>query len=134
MTALTFQQMAGRLDVPWCGGLMPSGFYCRADHRDVGSISDGIVHLAEPTLVDRRDALAFLRLAVQVLDPTINDDIPWRRVYRLYRGVWHAADVFHLRFAGRRYWGADKAFVLAGVAGLSNDVPMRRQAFDWARR
>ena len=134
MPPLTYPGMAERLGIGYCWGMLPSGHYCRAgDHRLNGFAKDGTVHLAEPSSVDRRDAFVFLRLAAQVLDPTVNDDIPWRRQYRLYRGVQAAASLFHMRYPPR-YWSADKAFVLAGVAGLSNEVPMRKQAYDWARR
>lgn len=134
MTTLTYPQMAQRLGVGYCRGMLPTGHYCRAgDHRLNGFVRDGTVHLAEPDRVDRRDALVFLRLAAQALDPTMNDDVPWRRTYRLYRGVRDAAARFHMVYPPR-HWTADKAFVLAGVAGLSNSVPMRKQAYDWARR
>jgi hypothetical protein len=134
VTSLTFPQMAERLGVGYCRGILPTGHYCRAgEHGLNGFTLDGVVHLAEPPRVDRWDAFVFLRLAAQALDPTINADIPWRRVYRLYRGVQAAAGQFHMSYPPR-YWRADKAFVLAGVAGLSNDVPLRKQAFNWARR
>ena len=134
MARLTYPGMAERLGIGYCRGMLPSGHYCRAgDHHLNGFVTDGTVHLAEPSTVDRRDALVFLRLAAQVLDPTINDDIPWRRTYRLYRGVQDAALRFHMSYPPR-HWAADKAFVLAGVAGLSNEVPMRKQAYDWSRR
>jgi len=131
---LTYPRMAERLGIKHCWGMLPTGHYCHAgDHRLNGFVTTNTVHLAEPSSVDRRDAFVFLRLAAQVLDPTVNDDIPWRRQYRLYRGVQAAASLFHMRYPPR-YWSADKAFVLAGVAGLSNEVPMRKQAYDWARR
>lgn len=134
MTALTYKGMALTLGLEYCRGITPWGQYCHAgNHRLQGFVTPGVVHLAEPSTVDRRDALVFLRLAAQVLDPTINDDIPWRRTYRLYRGVQDAALRFHMSYPPR-HWLADKAFVLAGVAGLPNSVPMRKQAYDWARR
>ena len=134
MPPLTYPRMAERLGIKHCWGMLPTGHYCHAgDHRLNGFVTTNTVHLAEPSSVDRRDAFVFLRLAAQVLDPTVNDDILWRRQYRLYRGVQAAASLFHMRYPPR-YWSADKAFVLAGVAGLSNEVPMRKQAYDWARR
>lgn len=134
MGRLTYRGMAEHLGVEYCGGLRPTGHYCHAgNHKLNGFVTPGTVHLAEPALVDRRDAFLFLRLAAQALDPSINDDIPWRRTFRLYRAIRDAAARFHIRFQPR-YWSFDKAFVLAGVAGLTNEVPMRRQAYNWARR
>jgi len=131
---LTYPEMAERLGVKYCRGMLPTGHYCHAgEHRLNGFVTTSTVHLTEPSSIDRRDALVFLRLAAQVLEPSINDDIPWRRVYRLYRAIQAAASLFHMRYPPR-YWSADKAFVLAGVAGLSNEVPMRKQAYNWARR
>lgn len=134
MSRLTYREMAETLGISYCRGVQPGGQYCQAgDHRQQGFATPGEVHLREPVKVDRRDALTFLKLAAVALDPTINDDIPWRRVFRRYRAVQDAAARFHMRFH-RRNWDTDKAFVLAGTAGLSNEVPMRKQAFDWARR
>jgi hypothetical protein len=134
MAALTYREMAEVLGVSHCGGITAQGSYCRlGDHHLAGFTTEGTVHLHEPTRVDRRDALAFFKLAAGVLDPTLNDDVPWRRVYRRYVAVQNAAARFHMRYEPR-HWKADKAFVLAGTAGLSNEVPLRKQAYDWARR
>lgn len=132
--ALTYPGMARTLGVHYCGGILSTGAYCPiGEHRFTGFATPGEVHLREPVRVDRRDALAFLKLAAVALEPDIDEDVPWRRVFRRYRGVRAGAARLYMRYPAR-YWNADKAFVLAGTAGLSNEVPMRKQAFDWARR
>ena len=130
---LSYPTMAVELGVAHCRGITPTGHYCGEGDHKVGFARPGIVHLNEPERIDRRDTLAFLKLAVVALDPSIDDDVPWRRVYRRYAATAEAASRFHLRFPVR-HWRADKAFVLASVAALSNEVPLRKPAFDWARR
>lgn len=84
--------------------------------------------------VAKADTLAFLKVAAVELDPTINDEpVAWRRTYRLCRLARESGEKLAIRLPAS-YWSADKASVLAGVAGLPNNVPMRKQAFDWARR
>jgi hypothetical protein len=84
--------------------------------------------------VTKADTLTFLKVAAIELDPTINDEpVAWRRTYRLCRLARESGERIDIRLPAR-LWSADRAFVLAGVAGLPNSVPLRKQAFDWARR
>jgi len=84
--------------------------------------------------VTKADTFAFLKVAAVELDPSINDElVPWRRTYRLCRLARESGEKLGIRLPAS-YWRIDRASVLAGVAGLPNSVPMRRQAFDWARR
>jgi hypothetical protein len=84
--------------------------------------------------ITRTDTLAFLKVAAVELDPSIDDEIvPWRRTYRICRLARESGEKLGIRLPAS-YWSVDRAFVLAGVAGLPNEVPLRKQAFDWARR
>jgi hypothetical protein len=77
----------------------------------------------------------FLKLCAVVRDPSLNDPTQpvWVRVYRTVVAARKVGDELRVRVP-RRFWKLDRYIVLAGVAGLSNEVPLRRQAFDWARR
>jgi len=84
--------------------------------------------------VTKADTLTFLKVAAVELEPSINDEpVAWRRTYRLCRLARESGEKLDIRLP-RSYWSADRASVLAGVAGLPNSVPLRKQAFDWARR
>ena len=76
----------------------------------------------------------FLKLCARALDPDLDDVEPfWLYVYRLNLATRDIGKRLHLRVP-RQYQKLDRFAVLAGVAGVSNDVPYRKQAFDWARR
>lgn len=77
----------------------------------------------------------FLKMAAVELDPTINDltQPVWRRVYRVSIAARDVGKRLHIRVPSR-YLTFDRHVVRAGVAGLSNEVPLRKQAFDWSRR
>jgi hypothetical protein len=129
----TYQSMARDLGLGYCRGINERGQYCHLEHRLNGSVADDVVHFADRP-VTRADTFAFLKLAAQVIDPTLRDEaVPWRRVYRMNRLVRDLAHRLHVRLPAHSS-RMDRAFVLAGVAGLSNEVPLRKQAFDWARR
>jgi hypothetical protein len=128
---VNYDEMAEALGVTRCRGRTPSGHRCHEQHDKEGSITDDIIHFSERPY-QRPDTLAFLKLVARSQEPSIDADEPWRRVYRLNLKVRFLARFLHIRNpAGPAR--ADRAFVLAGVAPLSNDVPLRKQAFDWAR-
>ena len=130
---MTYAQIAHQLGLEYCAGIRPTGHYCREVHDLNGSTKDGIVHFSDRP-VSVLTTIMFLKLAAQALDPSLADETaPWRRVYRIHLIVRESGRRLGLRLPSR-YFAADRAFVLAGVAGLPNSVPMRRQAFDWARR
>lgn len=130
---MSYERMAQQLGIEWCGGIRPTGHTCYEEHRLNGSVKGRTVHFADRP-VTALSTIVFLKLAAQVIDPTLADETaPWRRVYRAHLIVRACSRRLHVRLPAR-YFGADRAFVLAGVAGLPNSVPMRRQAFDWARR
>lgn len=127
----TVASIARDLGVPYCHGIR-KGFRCHEDHDLNGSIVDGVIHLRDRT-VTRQNIASVLKLAARAQDPTLADDVPWRRVYRT--SVVVRALAAQLRFrVPRESFAADRAFVLASVAGMPNAVPLRKQAFDWARR
>lgn len=133
MGVTSYEGMAHDLGLPYCRGILPTGQYCHRDHRLNGSVADGAIHFSDRP-VTRVDTLAFLKLAAQVIDPTLAEEsVPWRRVFRMNRLVRQTARRLHVRLPGHLS-RMDRAFVLAGVAGLSNEVPLRKQAFDWSRR
>ncbi len=130
---MTYPQMAQALGLAYCGGILPTGHYCHAgEHALNGSVADDTIHFTDRQ-VTKSNTLAFLKLAALAMDPEINDDVPWRRVYRIDKGVLNLC-----RFLGiglpAHLWRGDKRFVLSSIGGLTNEVPMRKQAFDWARR
>lgn len=125
--------MARELGLAYCRGILPTGHYCPRSHRLNGEAAGGTIHFADRQ-VTKTNTLAFLKLAAMIVDPALADEpVPWRRVYLLNRLVRELGARLRLRIP-TRLTKADKAFVLASIAGLSNEVPMRKQAFDWARR
>lgn len=125
-------QLAKEAGLDYCWGMLKTGGRCPREHRLNGEVTlDGVIHLADKP-ANRTNTHAFLRLAAISIDPTVQDETaPWRRVYRLdvlMRGI-----ARHLKVPYKSS-SMDRAFVLAGVAGLSDDVWLRKQAFDWARR
>lgn len=127
----TAANIAHTLNIPYCGGIY-KGFRCYEEHKLNGSVTNGIMHL-EDRLVNRYTIASVLKLAARAQDPTLADDVPWRRVYRTSVAVQALAATARVRYS-RESFKADRAFVLANVAGMPNEVPLRRQAFDWARR
>lgn len=123
-------QLAREAGIDYCRGITPTGHMCHREHHLNGEAVDGTIHL-EDRRANRVNSHAFLRLAAIALDPTLKEDVPWRRVYRLDQSMRQIARAIDVPYKSSQM---DRAFVLAGVAGLSNDVPLRKQAFDWARR
>ena len=129
----TYWGIAEMVGAEYCRGIR-DGFYCteQADHQ-VGAVSpDGIIHWA-----DRRMSwpglVHFLKLVAISRDPSIASDVPWRRVYRINMGLKQAARDAHTHIPAR-FIRPDRLFVRASVASLGNDVPMRREAYEWSRR
>jgi hypothetical protein len=76
----------------------------------------------------------FLKLCAYARDPALRDTGPlWAHVYLTNMASREIGRRLGIRVPSR-YLTLDRIVVLAGVAGLSNDVPMRKQAYDWARR
>lgn len=127
----TFQQIASDLGVPYCGGIN-KGFRCYLEHDLNGSLVDGTIHLRDRQ-TNRANTLVMLKMVARIRDPSLDSDLPWRRTYRTAVAVRGLAAEIHIRLP-RDAFDFDRAFVLAGVAGLPNSVAFRKQAYDWARR
>ena len=122
----TYEQMARDLGLDLCEN-------CRLFDHAVGETEPGRIHY-----FDLRwswpGTKQFLRLAAIALDPSLREEEPfWLYLYRLNIAARKVGLRVHLKVP-RHFFELDRAFVLAGVAGLTNEVPMRKQAFDWARR
>ena len=131
----SYEGMARDLDIPYCRGILPTGHYCQQTHHLNGSInpSDGTIHFSERP-VTRANTLAFLRLVARAIDHSLDADPEvWRRAYLLNIRVRALAKTLHIKDPGHPA-RLDRVFVLSAVAGMSNEVPMRKQAHDWARR
>lgn len=131
---MTYDEMAAALGVTRCRGRTATGHYCTEEHEKEGSVTyqDSTIHFSDRPK-RRVNTHAFLRLVARVQEPSIDKDVPWRRVYRLNMAERRLASFLSIPNPNHPA-SADRAFVLASVAGLKNDVPMRKKAFDWARR
>ena len=129
---MTYGEMAAALGVTRCRGRTSTGHYCTHVHDRQGSITDDTVHFSERR-VKRPDTLALLKLVARIQDPSLDHDVPWRRVYRMNLKVRSYASFLGIPDPAYPSHG-DRAFVLASVASIPNSEPMRKQAFDWARR
>jgi hypothetical protein len=117
-------------------GLMPCGacddlsIAIHAGGRTTGTT----IHFLDKN-INRADNRRFLKLAAFGLDPTLTDprEPLWRHIYRTSVAMRGVARTLHIRIP-RSDMSLSRAVVLAGVAGLTNEVPLRKQAFDWARR
>lgn len=125
--------LAIALGLTYCAGITKQGFYCGLDHQ-VGEAEDGIVHLADQERLTEAKLGRFLWLAAEARDPTLREDPPWRRTYRVALAVRKLAAEAHIRPPGRSFWAWHRAFVLASITSIPNREPLRRAAFDWARR
>jgi hypothetical protein len=124
----TYEEMARHLGLFLCRD--PA---CGLDHS-IGSATLGVVHFNDIRF-SWPGAKRFTALCAIALDPDIDNDVQplWARVYRINRAASEVGKRIHIRVP-RRFTKFDRYVVLAGVAGLSNEVPMRKQAYDWARR
>ena len=132
-TRYSYAEIAETLGIEWCPGVVNGSFCPKAHGSTIGDISPGTVHFGDrrPTL---QTTVTFLTLAARVLDPSIDMEYAmWRRAYRLAIARRELARRCHIRLP-RKVFDFERAYVLAGTAGMSNDVPLRKQAYDWARR
>lgn len=129
---MSYSQMAEQLGLTYCRGITPIGHYCQLGDHKVGFVVGDTIHYADRSRT-KSNTFTFLKLAALAAEPSINDDVPWRRVFRRGRLAREFGAQLGIRVSGYM-WNADKAFVLAGVAGQPNTEPMRKLAFDWARR
>lgn len=116
-------------------GLMPCrscdlGIAIHAKGRTTGTT----IHFLDKN-INRADNKRFLKLATMALDPTLTDrrEPLWRHIYRTSIAMRDVARALHILIP-RSDMALSRAVVLAGVAGLTNDVPLREQAYNWARR
>lgn len=126
--------LAEMLGVEYCRGIRRDGTYCSAyANHALGSVTnDGVVHWAD-RIMRWNGLVHFLKLVVIARDPDIMQAEPWRRVYLTNMALKKVAKEAHTRIPGR-YLRADKAFVRASVANVGNDVPLRREAYEWSRK
>ena len=126
--------LAEMLHVEHCRGMRRDGTYCHAQvsHASGEVTDDGVIHWADRRM-EWPGLVRFLKLVAISRDPTLAKEVPWRRVYRLNMALKEVEQEAHTRIPAR-YLRADRAFVKASVASLSNDVPLRKEAFDWSRR
>lgn len=119
-----------------CHGTLPTSHYCglTRDEHVRGRVTGRIVHFPNDAPNWARTKV-FLSLCAAALDPTLNDpsEPHWRKVYRLNIASREVGRRLHIRVP-RRFLRFDGLVVLAGVTGLPDDIPLRKQAFDWARR
>jgi len=89
--------------------------------------------MADEPPIRRLDPLT--RLCALALDPSpfLAADPAWKNQYRIAMAFRDVAARLHLRVP-RRYLKLERAVVLAGVAALSNDIPLCKVAHDRARR
>ena len=127
----TYGQLVRELDLDYCRGIDRNGFYCDLDHV-TGSYTPGTVHLAD-TPTTWPGIHRALKLAALAVTPAIDEQTPWRRVYLLNIAARIMGKSAHVRVPAR-HLRFDRRFVLAGVAGIPNSEPMRRDAFNWARK
>lgn len=128
----TYGEMARALGVEFCFGMERSGSYCHAGDHRLGFATPGRVHLFDQP-PRWGDLHRFLKLVANALDPTIDEAEPWARVYRQNLSARALGHRIHIRVPAR-YLRFDRAFVKASVAGLPNETPLRKEAYDWARR
>jgi len=148
----TYGGLIRELGLTPCHGIMPTGHYCglglyeheRGEWTFTGSgltiihIKDGPIDVGYAHWADMKQ---FLLLCARAIDYTLGpsydgpsyDEPVWRKVYRGNVAARIVGRRLHIRVPAT-YYAFDKLLVLSGTAGLSNDVLLRKQAFDWARR
>lgn len=141
----TYDSLIRELGFTPCHGIMPTGHYCaltpeqhaQGEWTFTGSGLTIIHILDEPVLpATRRGTRRLLLLCARALDYTLNADHPeplWRKVYRSNMAARALGKRLHIVIPARLHLN-DRLIVWAGTAGLGNDVPLRKQASDWARR
>lgn len=129
--------MLRELGLTPCHGILPTGHYCGISSamHITGTTTGRIVHCTDDEVDSWPDIKAFTRFAARALDPSLNDMAQpfWRRLYRENMAAREVGHRLHIRVP-RRYLVMERLTVLAGVSGLPNNIPLRKQAYDWARR
>jgi hypothetical protein len=143
----TYGGLIRELGLTPCHGITPTGHYCPLtsyEHArgtwsrtmnglDIVHILDGPIDVGYAHWADMK---RFLLVCARALDYSLNPDIPepiWRKVYRGNMAARAVGKRLHIRVPAR-YHRFDKTVVLMGTTGLANDVPFRKEAYDWARR
>lgn len=138
---LTYGALIRELGLTPCHGILPTGHYCdfaSAEHG-AGRIEGRIIHFDDDPVPngpvgDWRQMKEFLILCARALDPSLDvEDERWRKLYRTTMFARTVGNRVHVRVP-RHFFTMDRLTVLAGVAGLTSEEPLRKQAFDWARR
>jgi hypothetical protein len=135
----TYGSLIRDLGLTPCHGIGPTGHYCglTRDQHIMGGVDRSdttVIHWLDVPLGKWPDVKRFLVVCARALDPTLMDNDPvWRQVYRGNVAARAVGRRLGIRVPAR-YLKFDRMVVLSGVAGLSNDVPFRKQAFDWSRR
>lgn len=132
-----YGEMIRELGLVPCHGILPSGHYCSFNPSDhyMGRTAAGIVHFTDDEATDMVRVQGFLKLCATAFDPTLIDTGQplWRRIYRHNVAARDIGRRLHRRIP-KRHTKFDRSIVKAGVAGVPNSVPLRRQAYDWARQ
>ncbi len=143
----TYGGLIRELGLTPCHGITPTGHSCsltqyehsRGTWSRTGNGLDIVHVLDEPIGVGYArwgNMKRFLLICAQALDYSLNPDIPepvWRKVYRGNVAARAVGKRLHIRVPAY-YYVFDKLLVLSGTANLANDVPFRKEAYDWARR
>ncbi len=132
---MTTGSLIRELGLTPCHGITPSGHYCHTSNHHIGDATPGVVHIVDRPLKGWPDKKRFLLLCAQAFDPTLgsSDEPVWHRVYRANMAARETGARLHIRVPAP-YLRFDRRVVRDGVDGISNDVPLRQAAFDWARR
>ena len=131
----TYGGLIRELGLTPCHGIGPTGHYCHRNHN-IGEVENGIVHMIDAPLGRWTDIKRFLLLCARAKDSTLwasYDEPVWLKVYRGHIAARAVGKRLRIRVPVE-YYVFDKLLVLSGTTSLSNDVPLRKQAFDWARR
>ena len=125
----TFSEIAERLDIARCRGILPSGHRCHLDHRR-GVVSDGMVHWADRGRVERAGVRRFLKLSAFLL---IDDDRPWARIWLAQRYINNWASQIGMTFPSS-LTDDDRLEVRAMLINVPTDTPGRQEAMAWAQQ
>jgi hypothetical protein len=131
----TYGGLIRELGLTPCHGIGPTGHYCNLDHN-AGASDPGMVHIVDGPLGRWTDIKRFLLLCARAKDSTLwasYDEPVWLKVYRGHVAARAVGKRLHIRVP-TAYYVFDKLLVLSGTTGLSDDIPLRKQAFNWSRR
>lgn len=136
----TYGPLIRELGLTPCHGILPTGHYCdfgSIEHL-TGKVEGEIIHFRDDPVPNGpvgnwRQMKEFLILCARARDPSLDEKTYWRRIYRTAMAARDVGNRVRVRVP-RRFFKMDRLTVLAGVAGLTSEEPLRKQAFDWARR